>query len=403
LALYEEPSVTARGGIGRSLRLFVDSQAAGGIVLMAATVLALIVANSPWSGAYFATLHLEFAGMSVSHWINDALMAIFFLLVGLEVKREFLAGQLSTWGDRIVPGVAALAGMAVPALIFVLLNLGTPDNLRGWAVPAATDIAFALGILALLGSRAPMSLKILLTAIAIIDDLLAVVIIALFYTESLSFVPLAASLCGIAFLFALNRAGVRALSPYLVIGCAIWLGVLLSGVHATLAGVAVAMTIPLGNQGEDASPLVRLEHLIHPWSAFLIVPIFGFANAGVSFGAMTGDDIIAPLPLGVALGLFLGKQLGIFSAIWLMIRLGLGALPAAANWLHLYAMATLCGIGFTMSLFIGGLAFGGSDQAMNALKAGVFLGSILSGAAGSLFMIVASRRPVPQSAPDRAA
>lgn len=396
--------MTSRKGSGvawkgrpvQALRNFLKQESSGGLVLIATAALALLVANSPWSDRYFSMLHVVVAGMSVSHWINDALMSVFFFLVGLEVKREFLVGQLANWGDRLIPGVAALGGMAIPALVFVLCNLGAAENLKGWATPAATDIAFSLGILALLGPRAPASIKVLLTAIAVIDDLLAVLIIALFYTDHVALVPLAGSLGGLLLLYGLNRLGVRSLIPYLVVGGAIWVGVLLSGVHATLAGVAVALTIPLRTEDRGESPLVRLEHIIHPWSAFVIVPIFGLANAGVSFGEMTRDDILGPLPLGVALGLFVGKQIGVFGAIWSMIRLGYGKLPAGANWLHLYALAILCGVGFTMSLFIGGLAFEGSGAAINSLKAGVFAGSIGSGVVGALVMMTGSggkRRP----------
>lgn len=362
---------------------------------MAAATLAILIANSPWSSAYFRALHLPVAGMSLSHWINDGLMAVFFLLVGLEVKREFLAGQLSTWSDRLLPGVAAVAGMVVPALVYVACNINSPDTLKGWAIPAATDIAFSLGILALLGSRAPASLKVLLTAIAVIDDLLAVLIIALFYTRDLFLAPLAASIGGMLVLFGLNRRGVRSLVPYLVIGVAIWYGVLLSGVHATLAGVAVAMAIPLDGS-EDSSPLLTLEHAIHPWSAFVIVPIFGLANAGIAFGQMTRGDLLGPLPLGVALGLFLGKQVGISTAIWGMVRLGFGKLPAGAHWGHIHAMAILCGIGFTMSLFIGGLAFEGVDAASSMLKAGVLAGSLASGIVGAMVMRACRRSPQQQ-------
>jgi NhaA family Na+:H+ antiporter len=385
LAIPTDKYRAARLRASHALRAFLQGEAAGGVVLMAAAVLAIVVANSPWSDAYFHALHLQLAGMSLAHWINDGLMAVFFLLVGLEVKREFLAGQLATWSDRLLPGLAAVAGMLVPALVYVACNINSPENLKGWAIPAATDIAFSLGILALLGSRAPASLKVLLTAIAVIDDLLAVVIIALFYTRELSLIPLAASLGGLGLLAGLNRLGVRSLVPYLIIGVAIWYGVLLSGVHATLAGVAVAMTIPLGGK-DDSSPLLTLQHAIHPWSAFAIVPIFGFANAGIAFGQVTRADIIGPLPLGVALGLFLGKQVGIFAAIWGMVRLGVAKLPPAAEWGHVYAMAILCGIGFTMSLFIGGLAFENADASMNALKVGVLSGSLLSGIVGALVM-----------------
>lgn len=376
------------GGRRRSLtalRRFFSGDAAGAIVLLAAAIAALIVANSPLAPTYFATLHHAVGGMSVHHWIDDGAMALFFLLIGLEVKSEFVSGHLSTWGERIMPGAAALAGMAVPAGLYVLVNVGTPANLRGWAIPAATDIAFALGILALLGSRVPTSLKVLLTAIAVIDDLLAILVIALFYTGHIALLPLLAAGAGLGVLVILNLSGVRSLVPYLLIGVGIWYGVLLSGVHATLAGVAVALTIPL-RTGDGQPPLKRLEHALQPWSSFLIVPAFGFANAGIAFGGMVAADVISPLPVGIMLGLFLGKQIGIFATIRGLVTFRLAEAPRNASWTQVYGMAVLCGIGFTMSLFIGGLAFAGAPHAMDAVKVGVFAGSILSGIAGWLIL-----------------
>ena len=368
-----------------AVRRFFAGEAAGALVLLAATIAALLVANSALAPAYFATLHHEVAGMSVHHWIDDGAMALFFLLIGLEVKSEFISGHLSTWGERILPGAAALAGMVVPACIYLLVNTGTPENLRGWAIPAATDIAFALGILALLGSRVPTSLKILLTAIAVIDDLLAILVIALFYTGQIALLPLLGAGVGIGVLVILNLAGVRTLVPYLLIGVGIWYGVLLSGVHATLAGVAVAFTIPL-RTGGGQPPLKRLEHALQPWSSFLIVPAFGFANAGIAFGGMVAADVISPLPAGILLGLFLGKQIGIFATIRGLVTFRLAEAPKNANWAQVYGMAVLCGIGFTMSLFIGGLAFADAPHAMDSVKIGVFAGSILSGLAGWLIL-----------------
>ena len=368
-----------------AIRRFFSGDAAGAIVLLAAAIAALIVANSPLAPTYFATLHHAVGGMSVHHWIDDGAMALFFLLIGLEVKSEFVSGHLSTWGERIMPGAAALAGMAVPACIYLLVNIGTPANLRGWAIPAATDIAFALGILALLGSRVPTSLKVLLTAIAVIDDLLAILVIALFYTGNIALLPLLAAGLGLGVLVILNLSGVRSLVPYLLIGVGIWYGVLLSGVHATLAGVAVALTIPL-RTGDGQPPLKRLEHALQPWSSFLIVPAFGFANAGIAFGGMVAADVIAPLPVGIMLGLFLGKQIGIFATIRGLVTFRLAEAPKNASWSQVYGMAVLCGIGFTMSLFIGGLAFVGAPHAMDAVKIGVFAGSILSGVAGWILL-----------------
>jgi NhaA family Na+:H+ antiporter len=368
-----------------AVRRFFAGDAAGAIVLLAATITALLVANSPLAPAYLATLHHAVGGMSVHHWIDDGAMALFFLLIGLEVKSEFVSGHLSTWGERIMPGAAALAGMVVPACLYLLVNIGTPANLRGWAIPAATDIAFALGILALLGSRVPTSLKVLLTAIAVIDDLLAILVIALFYTGQIALLPLLAAGAGLGVLVILNLSGVRSLVPYLLIGIGIWYGVLLSGVHATLAGVAVAFTIPL-RTGDGRPPLKRLEYALQPWSSFLIVPAFGFANAGIAFGEMVVDDVISPLPVGIMLGLFLGKQIGIFATIRGLVTFRLAEAPKNANWAQVYGMAVLCGIGFTMSLFIGGLAFADAPHAMDSVKIGVFAGSILSGIVGWMIL-----------------
>lgn len=375
------------------LQRFCAAEAAGGIVLMVAAALALIVANSPLATGYFATLHLDVGGLSVGHWINDGLMALFFLLVGLEIKREMAVGQLATWGDRALPGLAALGGMAVPALIYALVNRHDPQTLSGWAIPAATDIAFALGVLSLLGSRVPTSLKVFLSALAILDDLGAVLIIALFYTSDLSTAMLLAAAGLVAVLFVLNRLKVKALLPYLLIGALLWFCLLRSGIHATLAGVILALFIPLGDtETDDASPLLKLEAALHPWVAFLIVPVFGFANAGVALGNISLANLLDPVPLGVALGLFLGKQIGISLLALLAIRSGLARLPEGANGLQLYGVALLCGIGFTMSLFIGALAFPGAPLLVDEVKIGVLLGSLLSALAGSVVLLLADRR-----------
>jgi NhaA family Na+:H+ antiporter len=373
------------------LREFLASEAAGGVVLMAAAALALVVANSPLSESYFALLAAYVGPLSVLHWVNDALMAVFFLLVGLEIKREFVSGQLATWPQRILPGAAAAGGMAAPALIYVALNLGTPDNLRGWAIPSATDIAFALGVLALLGKRVPTSLKIFLVALAIIDDLGAVAIIAAFYTAELSGLWLSAAAVILAALAGLNRAGVTRLSLYLVLGAVLWVVVLKSGVHATLAGVALALTIPVGRGA--GSPLQRLEHALHAWVAFLVVPVFGFANAGVSFAGMSFASLLAPVPLGIALGLFVGKQIGVFGVAWLLIKLRLAHRPDGATLVQLYGVALICGIGFTMSLFIGLLAFPTSPDLQDAVKLGVLGGSLLSALTGAVVLLAAAKRP----------
>lgn len=389
-----------------ALRHFLKTDAAGGIVLMGVALLAILAANSPASGLYFGLLRSYVLGLSVQHWINDALMAVFFLLVGLEIKREFVDGELSTWARRALPGCAALGGMVVPGLIYWLCNMHSPETLRGWAIPAATDIAFALGVLALLGPRVPVALKVFLTALAILDDLGAVIIIALFYTAELNGMALLGTAGVLALLCVLNVAGYRALAPYLVLGVLLWVLVFASGVHATLAGVLLALTIPVKRSlaAPDApeSPLHRLEHALLPWVAFLIVPVFGFANAGVSLAGMQASALLSPVPLGIMLGLFLGKQIGVFGFAWLAIRLRLAVLPVNTSWLQLYGVALLAGIGFTMSLFIGLLAFPGAETLQNETKIGVLAGSLLSGVAGFLVLRFAAPRRALSPAPARA-
>ncbi|MFC3692388.1 Na+/H+ antiporter NhaA [Chenggangzhangella methanolivorans] len=384
-------------------RSFLDSEASGGLLLMAAAAAALIVANSPLGAGYEAALKAYVGPLSVSHWINDGLMAVFFLLVGLEIKREVLDGQLSTWSRRVLPGVAALGGMVAPALIYAGLNWNDPATLRGWAIPAATDIAFALGVLSLLGDRVPTSLKVFLTALAIIDDLGAVIIIALFYTADLSGLYLAGAGATVVALVALNRAGVTSLTPYLLLGAVLWFLVLKSGVHATLAGVALALTIPLrptpGKVDDvDHSPLHRLEHALHRVVPFVIIPIFGFANAGVSFSGMTAESLTNHLTLGVALGLLLGKLVGVFGSAALVIRMGWADLPARASWPQLLGVSLLCGIGFTMSLFIGLLAFADDPTLQNEVKVGILLGSLAAGLAGWLALRLARPEPARETA-----
>jgi NhaA family Na+:H+ antiporter len=324
------------------------------------------------------------------HAVDDGLMALFFLLVGLEIKRELLVGELSSARRVALPAIAAAGGMAAPAVIYLALNLGSPIALHGWAVPAATDIAFALGVLSLLGSRVPPALKAFLTALAILDDLGAIAIIAVFYTARLSWLALALALGGIALLVVLNRLGERRLAPYLLIGVGIWGCVLSSGVHATLAGVAVALTIPLGRDGDHDAPLQRLEHALHPWVAFGIIPVFGFANAGLGFGGLTLDSVLSGVTLGIAGGLFVGKQLGIAGCCWLALRARWAELPAGATPAQFYATALLCGIGFTMSLFIGALAFP-SDALIAETKLGVLIGSGLSAVSGYALMRAVTR------------
>jgi NhaA family Na+:H+ antiporter len=370
-----------------TLRAFLQTEAAGGLVLIAAALLALIVANSPLAPAYFGALKAYIGPLSLLHWINDALMAVFFLLVGLEIKREVLDGQLSSWSRRVLPGAAALGGMIVPGLVFVAFNLDNPAVLRGWAIPAATDIAFALGVLSLLASRVPTSLKVFLAALAIIDDLGAVIIIAIFYTGQINLAALLGALAVFAALVALNRAGIRRLAPYLALGALLWLLMLLSGVHATIAGVLLALTIPIvttpGAPEAPAamSPLHRLEHGLHVPVAFVIVPLFGFANAGVSFAGLTTAILGDTLAGGVAAGLLFGKLIGVFGSVALLVRAGWADLPAHASWGQMFGVALLCGIGFTMSLFIGLLAF--EDPALqDRVKYGILAGSLLAGLAG---------------------
>ncbi len=375
-------------------REFLDSEAAGGIVLMAAAALALIVANSPLAEAYFDALHAYLGPLSVSHWINDGLMAVFFLLVGLEIKREMLDGQLSTWPRRALPGIAAAGGMLVPALVYVAINRDNPAALSGWAIPTATDIAFALGVLSLLGSRVPGSLKVFLTALAIIDDLGAVIIIAVFYTTGLSLAYLGAAFAVIALLIVLNRMKVLTLVPYILLGVVLWVLVLKSGVHATLAGVALALTIPLKvspgiSHDLDHSPLHRLEDGLHRIVPFVVIPIFGFANAGVSLAGLSAAALVEPLTLGVAAGLVAGKLVGVFGSSALAIRLGFADLPVNAGWLHMIGVSLLCGIGFTMSLFIGLLAFASNVELQDAVKVGILAGSFIAAILGAAVLLVA--------------
>ncbi|MGI4876796.1 MAG: Na+/H+ antiporter NhaA [Janthinobacterium lividum] len=373
------------------LRAFLATEAASGFCLVAAAIAALIAANSPLAGAYAALLDIDFGGMSVLHWVNDGLMAVFFLLVGLEIKRELLEGELSTAARRILPGVAALAGMIVPALLYLGVAHGDPTAMRGWAVPAATDIAFALSVLVVLGKRVPPSLRIFLTAVAIIDDLGAIVIIAVFYTASVDVAALAAAAAGIAVLAAFNRAKVTALWPFALGGVIVWHFVHASGIHATLAGIAVAMTIPLRAADGPASPLHRLEHRLNPIVAFGVAPLFGFANAGISFAGVGPADLAAPIPFGIIAGLFVGKQAGVFGAVWAMCRLGLAQRPRGASWRQIYGVAILCGIGFTMSLFIAGLAFGDGGANNGIAKLGIIIGSLASAIAGYLVLAGARR------------
>lgn len=377
-----------------AMRHFLRTEAAGGICLIVAALLAMAVANSMLADRYFDMLHAKVGPMSVLHWINDGLMALFFFLVGLEIKRELADGYLKSWTDRALPSIAAFGGMAVPALVYLALTASTPGLARGWAIPSATDIAFAIGVMALLGDRVPASLKFFLTTVAIVDDMGAVAIIAIGYTAEISGIAMLAALILMGLMYALNRLGVRWLWPYLVLSALLWLAVLSSGVHATIAGVLAASMIPIGSSTPNRtqpSPLHRLEHALHPWVAFGIVPIFGFANAGVSFAGIGLQHILSPLPLGIAAGLFFGKQTGIFAAVWLSDRLAIAPRPPGASWAQIYGTALLCGIGFTMSLFIGGLAFP-SPLLMDEVKIGVLGGTLLSALAG--FAVLRFAAPV---------
>ncbi len=383
----------------QSLRRFLKEESAGGVVLMIAAAAALIVVNSPLSGLYTGVLNAEIAltigGAGIEKpallWINDGLMAIFFFLIGLEVKREVLTGQLSSWRQSSLPIFAALGGMIIPAAVFAVINWHSPENLAGWAIPAATDIAFALGILALLGSRVPVALKALLLAIAVIDDIGAIVIIALFYTPGVELGMLAAAAGVLVVLALIGRARVGSSLPYVVLGIALWFFVLKSGVHATLAGVALAMTVPLTSRA-GAVVLERMEHALHPWVAFLVVPVFALANAGVSFAGIELAAFAAPLPLGIALGLFLGKQLGIMGFAWMAVKSGFASLPAGIAWLQVYGLSMIAGIGFTMSLFIGNLAFASPEQ-LAAVKLGVLSGSLISALGGIMVLRRAGKHP----------
>jgi NhaA family Na+:H+ antiporter len=390
------------------IRDFLRLEAAGGIILVMTAALAMIIANSPLSGLYDTLLGLpvvvQFGALIIAKplllWINDGLMAIFFLLVGLEIKRELVVGELSSWDRASLPGYCALGGMAFPALIFYLLNAHDPVALRGWAIPTATDIAFAMGVLSLLGPRVPAALKIFLLALAIIDDLGAIIIIAVFNTANLSYASLGLAGLGILGLLALNRLGIRRLAPYLLLGVFIWVCDLKSGVHATLAGVTVAIFIPIRppRRGEEAeSPLERLEHMLLPWVSFGIMPIFAFANAGVSFAGISMGSLVEPFSLGIALGLFLGKQIGIFGVGWIAVKIGLCRRPEGLTWGAFYGVSMLAGIGFTMSLFIGSLAFEDLEHA-TAIRLGVFAGSLLSAIVGYLWLRLLSARMPPVAA-----
>ncbi|MDN3645931.1 Na+/H+ antiporter NhaA [Pontixanthobacter aestiaquae] len=383
---------------GKYLRDFLKAESAGGIVLMVAAFLALVVANSSLSDWYLNTLAtpvvFTVGGTGIEKsallWINDGLMALFFFLVGLEVKREVLTGQLSSWKQASLPLFAAIGGMALPALVFLGINWNEPENLAGWAIPAATDIAFALGILALLGSRVPVALKALLLAIAVIDDIGAIAIIALFYTPGVQTDMLLSAAVVFVALLLVGRVKIGSRIPYVILGVILWYFVLKSGVHATLAGVALAMTIPLHDRNGE-KVLEHMEHGLHPWVAFLVVPIFAFANAGVGLLDIEVSSLLAPLPLGIAMGLVVGKQIGIVGFAWIAEKTGIATLPEGISWMQIWGLSLIAGIGFTMSLFIGNLAFVSPEQ-IAAVKLGVLSGSLVA-ALGGVFILRAASKP----------
>lgn len=376
-------------------------EAASGLLLIAAAILALIINNSPLSWLYNGLLETpvvaQVGALKIAKplllWINDGLMALFFLLIGLEVKREVLEGQLAKPSQIVLPGAAAIGGMLVPALIYWFLNRDNPPALNGWAIPTATDIAFALGVLALLGKRVPTSLKLFLMTLAIIDDLGAIVIIAIFYSGALSTLSLMLAGACIAALVAMNRLGVVKLGPYMIIGLILWVCVLKSGVHATLAGVTLAFCIPLRTRNAEPSPLKALEHALHPWVSFGILPLFAFANAGLSLSGVTLESFTHHVPMGIAVGLLLGKTIGVFGLTWMAVKTGLAALPSGANWGQVLGVAILCGIGFTMSLFVGSLAFEpGSSEYAGMDRMGILTGSLFAALIGYAVTAAASRR-----------
>ena len=386
--------------LSKPFKWFFRLEAASGLVLLIAAIIALVISNSNLSELYFNTLEQYlFIGvnnfglkLSVHHWINDLLMAVFFFFVTLEIKREFIQGELSNLKKALLPIIGAVGGMVIPALVYVSINLGNSETLNGWAIPSATDIAFSLGILSLLGSRVPISLKIFLTALAIIDDLGAILIIAFFYSGDLSISYLSLILISYILLLILNKFGIKKFIPYLIIGSFMWFFTYKSGIHATIAGVLLATTIPHRAKEKDFSLLIKLEHAISPYVAFIIMPIFAFANAGVNLTGLSFYSLLAPVPLGILLGLFVGKQVGVMVISYLAVKLGAAQMPDKSNWLSLYGVSILTGIGFTMSLFVGNLAFVENTQYMDGVKIGVLSGSLLSTIFGYFILLYASKK-----------
>ena len=386
--------------ISKSFKWFFKLEAASGILLLISAIIALYVSNSNFANFYFQSLDKYlFIGinsfglkLSILHWINDALMAIFFFFVTLEIKREFLQGELSSLKQASLPIIGAVGGMLVPALIYIFINIKSPDTLNGWAIPSATDIAFSIGILSLLGSRVPLSLKVFLTALAIIDDLGAIIIIAFFYSGDLSIYYLILIFIAFSCLYLLNRFNVKKFLPYLIIGLFLWYFTYKSGVHATIAGVLLACCIPHRKKENDFSLLVKIEHLISPYVAYFIMPLFAFANAGVSLKGLSFASLLNPVPLGILLGLFVGKQFGVFAFSYAAIKLGLAKMPNNSNWISFYGVGVLTGIGFTMSLFVGNLAFVENTQYMDGVKIGVLSGSLLSTIFGFFLLYVSPKK-----------
>jgi NhaA family Na+:H+ antiporter len=386
--------------LSKPFKWFFQLEAASGLVLLIAAIVALVISNSNYSEFYFNTLEqylyigIDKFGLrlSVHHWINDLLMAIFFFFVTLEIKREFIQGELSNIKKALLPIIAAVGGMLVPALFYVVVNFGNSETLNGWAIPSATDIAFSLGILSLFGSRVPISLKIFLTALAIIDDLGAILIIAFFYSGDLSISYLSLIFISYIFLLTLNKLGVKKFLPYLMIGIFMWLFTYKSGIHATIAGVLLASTIPHRTKNKGYSLLIKIEHAISPYVAFIIMPLFAFANAGVSLTGLTISSLMLPVPLGILLGLFFGKQLGVMLFSFFAVKLGAAQMPDNSNWLSLYGVSILTGIGFTMSLFVGNLAFAENTQYIDGVKIGVLAGSLLSTLCGYFLLLTSSKK-----------
>ena len=386
--------------LSKPFKWFFKLEAASGLILLIAAIIALIISNSNLSELYFYTLEQYlFIGvnsfglkLSIHHWINDALMAIFFFFVTLEIKREFIQGELSNFKKALLPIIAAVGGMLIPALFYIIINLGNADTINGWAIPSATDIAFSLGILSLLGSRVPISLKIFLTALAIIDDLGAILIIAFFYSGELSISYLSLILISYIFLLILNKLGVKKFAPYLLIGIFMWYFTYKSGIHATIAGVLLASTIPHRQKDKDFSLLIKIEHAISPYVAFIIMPLFAFANAGVSLIGLSFSSLMLPVPLGILMGLFFGKQLGVMLFSYISVKLKIAQMPDNSTWLSLYGVSILTGIGFTMSLFVGNLAFANNIQYIDGVKIGVLAGSLLSTLFGYFLLLLTSKK-----------